>query len=130
MPLPQDAIELQGLSFYGYHGFHQEENKLGQPFVVDLRLSLSLREAGKLDDLEKTVDYGKVYRLVKDIVEERQFKLIEALGEAIASATLSAFPFVEELQVKVRKTKPPIPGILEGVAIEITRRREEWRESI
>lgn len=123
MPLPGDYIELKGLSFYGYHGFHPEENKLGQPFVVDIKLTLSLEEAGKLDDLEKTVDYGRVYGLVRELVEERRFKLIEALGEAIASSILSTFPQIEELRVKVKKTKPPIPGIMEDVSIELTRGR-------
>lgn len=130
MPLPEDAIELKRMSFYGYHGVHPEEERLGQPFLVTLVLTLSLREAGMTDDLQKTVDYGKVYQLVREQVVERRYNLLEALSQGIAREVLSAFPKIHQVKVLVEKPAPPIPGILEGVVVEITRRREEWRESL
>ncbi len=129
MPSSEDAIELKRMSFYGYHGVHPEEERLGQPFLVTLVLTLSLREAGMTDDLQKTVDYGKVYQLVREQVVEKRYNLLEALSQAIAREVLSSFPKVQEVQVLVEKPSPPIPGILEGVVVQITRRREEWRES-
>lgn len=118
-----DRILLTGMRFYGFHGVFPEETRLGQTFIVDVELSADLREAGRLDDLKKTVDYGKVYLAVREVVEGRPFKLIEALAERIAVDVLGAFP-VSEIVVRVHKPQAPIPGAFNGVTVEIRRQKE------
>lgn len=117
-----DRIILTGMRFYGYHGVYPEETKLGQSFVVDVELYADLRQAGLNDDLRQTVDYGKVYAAVKEMVEGHRFQLIEALAERVAAAVLEGFP-VTEIVVRVHKPKAPIPGPLDGVTVEIRRGR-------
>lgn len=117
-----DRIVLTGMRFYGYHGVYPEESRLGQAFLVDVELYADLREAGQRDDIRKTVDYGKVYLTVKEMVEGRPFKLIEALAEHVAARVLEQFP-VDEIVVRVHKPKAPIPGPIDGVTVEIRRRR-------
>ena len=120
-----DTIELRGLTFYGYHGAYAEEQKLGQRFVVDVRLGLDLAEAGRTDDLSRTVDYGKVAETVRAIVEGRRFKLIEALAEALAGAILDAHALVETIDVRVEKPSAPVSAAPSGlVAVEIHRTRK------
>lgn len=119
-----DTIELRGLTFYGYHGAFAEEQRLGQRFVVDVRLGLDLAEAGRLDDLTRTVDYGKVAGTVRSIVEGPPFRLIEALAEALAGAILADHPPVQEIVVRVEKPSAPVAAAPSGlVAVEIRRRR-------
>lgn len=119
-----DTIELRGLTFYGYHGAFAEEQRLGQRFVVDIRLGLDLAEAGRHDDLSRTVDYGKVAETARAIVEGPPFRLIEALAEALASAILEAHALVTEIEVRVAKPSAPIAVAPSGlVAVEIRRRR-------
>lgn len=119
-----DLIELTGLTFYGYHGAFPEEQRLGQRFVVDLRLGLDLADAGATDDLALTVDYGRVTGTVKAIVEGPPFKLIEALAEALAVAILDGYPLVEEARVRVAKPSAPVAAAPSGlVAVEISRAR-------
>lgn len=121
-----DTIELRGLTFYGYHGAYAEEQKLGQRFVVDVRLGVDLAEAGRTDDLSRTVDYGKVAETVRRIVEGPRFKLIEALAEALAGAILDAHPLVERIDVRVEKPSAPVSAAPSGlVAVEIHRRRTQ-----
>lgn len=76
-----DKIYLNELVFYGYHGVLKEETKLGQTFRVSLILGLSTKKAGISDSVEDTVSYADVYETVKEIVEGKPFKLIEALAE-------------------------------------------------
>lgn len=118
-----DRIVLTGMRFYGYHGVFPEESRLGQSFQVDVELYADLRRAGQTDDLSATVDYGKVYGNVKEIVEGRPFKLIEAVAEQVAQSILSGFP-VTEVVVRVHKPNAPIPGPLDSVTVEIRRQRE------
>ena len=117
-----DRISLKGMVFYGYHGAYPAEQELGQRFEVDLEVSLDLGPAGRTDDLSLGLDYSKLYLGVKDIVEGRRFKLIEALAEAIASFTLQFQP-VGEATVRVRKPQAPLQGVFGTVEVEINRSR-------
>ncbi|MEK4027373.1 MULTISPECIES: dihydroneopterin aldolase [Bacillaceae] len=120
-----DKIYVTGMEFYGYHGVFPEENKLGQRFRVDAVLEVSLRKAGQSDNLEDSVNYGEVYQVCKEIVENRTFKLVEAVAEHISLALLESFPKVTACTIKVIKPDPPIPGHYNHVAVEIMRRRIE-----
>lgn len=118
-----DQIYVNAMEFYGYHGALPEENRLGQRFLVDVIAEIDLREAGKTDDLKETVNYADIYLLCKEIVENRKYKLIEAVAEAIADEILNRFKKIETCTVKVTKPDPPIPGHYKSVAVEITRTR-------
>ncbi|ACV61189.1 dihydroneopterin aldolase [Desulfofarcimen acetoxidans DSM 771] len=118
-----DKIILSGLDFYGYHGVLPEEQRLGQKFIIDLELSLSLREAGIKDDPDLTVNYARVFETVREVVVGKPFFLIEALAEAIAFKVLKNFS-IEKVLVRVRKPQAPVPGCFEHMAVEITREKE------
>ncbi|GAB6138850.1 dihydroneopterin aldolase [Halanaerobaculum tunisiense] len=120
-----DKIILDGLSFYGYHGALEEENKLGQKFIIDLELKCNLQEAGRTDQLDKSVNYAQVYQVVKQICQQEEYKLLEAVGENIASKILEKFSLVEEISVRVKKPEAPIKGILDYVAVDIERSRSD-----
>lgn len=118
-----DRILLTGMRFFGHHGVFPEETRLGQSFVVDVELEADLRRAGLTDDLEQTIDYGKVYGTVKEVVEGRPFKLIEAVAESVAQRVLDGFA-VTGVVVRIHKPGAPIPGPFDCVTVEIARRRE------
>jgi dUTP pyrophosphatase len=121
-----DTIQLHGLTFYGYHGVHAEEQRLGQRFVVDADLRLDLKPAGRSDALERTVNYSAVARVLKEVIEGRPFKLIEALAEALAAAILDRFPPVQSVRVRVAKPGAPVAVAPSGlVAVEIERGRSD-----
>ena len=110
------------MQFHGKHGFYEHELTTLQPFEVDIELVLNLQPAGIDDDLEKTVDYAKVYDAARQIVESTSFRLLEALAEAISHEVLADFP-VTEVGVRIRKPKVELGGPLDAVAVEIWRRR-------
>jgi dihydroneopterin aldolase len=126
--MSEDRILLSDMVFHGHHGTLPAENELGQPFVVSVELRLDLRPAGTSDDLAKTVDYGQVHRMSRDIVRGPPVRLIETLAERIATGTLDEHPEVEA--VKVRVAKPHVrlgDTVLAGSAVEIVRRRDADR---
>jgi 7,8-dihydroneopterin aldolase/epimerase/oxygenase len=121
-----DRIVLAAMAFQGRHGVHEQEQVEPQPFEVDVELVLNLQPAGIDDDLAKTVDYGAVFEVCRQVVESTSFRLIEALAEAIAHEVLTAF-VVTEVGVRVRKMRPPIEGTLAYAGVEIWRRRSPER---
>ena len=52
-----DKIHIKDLEIIGFHGAIPEEKVLGQKFVLSFELDVDLRQAGKNDDLTKTVHY-------------------------------------------------------------------------
>jgi len=117
-----DRIILADMVFQGRHGLHEQEQRQAQPFEVDVELALNLQPAGIDDDIDKTVDYGQVFDVCRQIVESTSFRLLEALAEAIAHEVLAAFP-VSEVTIRVRKPKVPIDGTLAYAGVEIQRQR-------
>jgi dihydroneopterin aldolase len=119
-----DEISLRGMRFLGRHGVGLEERMEPQPFEVDVVLRGDLRAAGESDDLARTFDYSVAFEVARQVVEERSFRLIEAIAEAVASGLFAALP-VDELEIRVRKPKAPLPGAFETVEAAIRRRRNE-----
>lgn len=119
-----DEILLEGMRFYGFHGVHPEERRLGQRFVVDVALAVSLQGAGESDDLEETVSYSAVFAEIRRVVEGEPRQLIEAVAEEIAAAVLALDGRVQRVRVRVAKPEAPVKGsVLDAVAVRITR----WR---
>ncbi|HEY7591155.1 MAG TPA: dihydroneopterin aldolase [Candidatus Limnocylindrales bacterium] len=118
-----DRIVLRNMQFEGRHGYYDHEQANPQPFEVDVELRLNLQPAGVDDDLDKTVDYGKVFTIAKQIVESTTYRLLEALAEAISHEILAGFPAVDEVGVRVRKPRVQLAGSLDYAGVEIWRTR-------
>ncbi|MEI7907954.1 MAG: dihydroneopterin aldolase, partial [Bacteroidota bacterium] len=71
------------------------------------------------DDLDKTVNYEKVYSLMKKIVTEKKYYLIEALAHALGTGIISNFHQVQKTIVRVRKLGAPIHGVVDSVEVQI-----------
>ena len=109
-----DRIRLNDMVFYGYHGVQPEERTLGQRFQVDVELQVSLRAAGRDDDIQQTVNYVEVYRRVEEILTGPPFTLIEAVAERVAGRLLEDFQQVGRVSIRIRKPQVPIPGAMLG----------------
>ena|SRR5579875_3844542 len=120
-----DEIIVNGMQFYGYHGVLPEETAIGQRFIVNVRMRLNLQQAGQSDSVADTVDYAKVYEVVKKIVENQPKKLIEAVAEAIAVTLLKTFSKLASIVVEVEKPGAPIPGIFGQVCVRLERTRNQ-----
>ncbi|MBV8300342.1 MAG: dihydroneopterin aldolase [Candidatus Dormibacteraeota bacterium] len=116
-----DRILLEGMRFFAHHGDVAAERELGSHLVVDVELRADLSRPASSDSLHDTVDYVHCYELVRQVVETRQFHLLEALADAIARALLDDAR-VESARVRVAK-QPPIAGMIERFAVVIERSR-------
>ena len=119
-----DRITVRGMRFSGRIGVGADERATPQPVEVDLVLRLDLSKPSRTDDVSDTVDYGSLFVLARDIAERGEFNLIEGLAGAIADAVLAAHP-VDDIEVRVRKPKAPLPGAFETVEARVRRRRAD-----
>lgn len=118
-----DHVRVHRIAVYGRHGVLPEEERLGQRFYISLDAVLDLAPAGRSDEVAETVSYADLTAIAVEIGTERRFKLIEALAEAIAAEILARFARIAAITVTVDKPGAPVPAILDGVSVAITRGR-------
>ena len=87
-----DTITLTGVHANGTHGVLTFEHERPQTFVVDVTLHLDLAAAGQSDDLNDTIDYGRVAKDITAVIEGPHVDLIERLAQRIADEILADAP--------------------------------------
>lgn len=112
------TIEVNGIKLYAFHGCLPEEEKIGGNYIVDITITTDFSEAATTDELEKTVDYVIVNKIVADEMAIRS-KLIEHVGQRIVGRLKTEVKNIDSLKVKVTKICPPINGDVDNVAIII-----------
>ncbi|XP_028069967.1 dihydroneopterin aldolase 1-like isoform X2 [Camellia sinensis] len=120
-----DKLVLRGLKFHGFHGVKPEERKLGQKFLVDVDAWTDLQEAGKSDLLSDTISYTEIYRIVREVVEGPPQNLLESLAQLIASTTLTKYPQISAVRIKVGKPHVAVHGTLDYLGVEILRYQKQ-----
>lgn len=101
-------------------GVYEVERRYEQRIVVSVDLAVLDDYDGTSDKLRDVLDYEKIVRDVRNLVEADHVHLLETLAQRIAQNSL-ADPRVHSVRVRVEK-----PDILPGcraVGIEIERRR-------
>jgi dihydroneopterin aldolase len=117
-------VALEGLEFFAYHGFYDEEQKIGNKYAVDVAVETDLSEAAKRDALGATVNYEELYRLVAEIMGTST-RLLETLCLRIIRAVFRQFPSVDEVEVSMSKFNPPIGGVCRRAVVTIRKNRAE-----
>lgn len=102
-------IGLKDMTFMAYHGCREDEKVCGNTFRVDLEYSFASGCAAD-DDLQQTVNYGRAYGIVKEVMLGTRCNLIETLAVRIADAVEAEFPQILSGKVTVAKKNPPVDG--------------------
>jgi dihydroneopterin aldolase len=118
---PAVTIEISGLSLYTRHGVSDAERELGQRLVFDVVFELDECDATATDRVEDTIDYGQVCEQIALAAQERSYKTLERLCNAVADRMIDRFG-AESVRVKAAKPEPPIPLPVDEVSVEV------WKE--
>ena len=118
------TISLNNIVVYGFHGVHQEEKTLGQRFEIDLEYRLANPTFPWKDEERATVSYVNAHKIVSRVCSEKNFNLIETLGNRIIEEMRSRYS-VDLIIVRIRKPSVPIQGILDHVEVEVVWNLEE-----
>lgn len=123
-----DKVSLEGMVFYGYHGVKPEEKALGQRFLVDIEAEADLSQAGTSDNIADTVNYSRMFRLAREVMEGPSHNLLESLAQTIASRILTELG-PQAVRVRIRKPSAPVPGALAAAVVEVYRHHPASRGS-
>ena len=110
-------VAIEGMAFYAYHGYFEEERLMGNDFVVDVYIRTHFSDAAEADELGGTINYQTIYDICK-IAMRTPVKLLETLSESIAAALKFQFTDMQYLKVRVRKLHPPVGGPVASSFVE------------
>ena len=116
------TIRLQNIRTFSFHGCLEEEGKIGSDYIVNLEVKTDLRKSSVTDNLEDTVDYVLLNKIVVEEMAIRS-KLLEHVAHRIIKRVFIEIPSVSRIVLGVSKINPPIGGDVEAVTIEM----EEYR---
>ena len=119
-----DQIFVSGLVVHAHHGVMEHESKVGQRFVLDLELSIDLKDAARSDKLIDTVSYSAIVETASRAFTAQSYRLVEAAAGAVADALLAGFARATSIRVTVRKPHAPIAAIFADVGVTLVRDRE------
>lgn len=122
-----DHITIEKLKIFAHHGVFEHETVNGQNFYVNAKLYLDTEYAGISDDLDRSVDYSQVCRLIETVMTRRNYQLIEAAAQAIAAAILQEYALVESVEIELCKPEAPIGMEFGNVSVTI---RRAWHTAL
>lgn len=112
------TVEVNGIKLYAYHGCLPEEAKIGGHYTVDVSVTTDFSSSFETDDLNDTVDYVIINKIVKEEMSERS-KLIEHVAKRILVRFNKEINGIDRALIKVIKHCPPIEGDVDDVAVII-----------
>lgn len=111
-------IKLCNMKFHAYHGVLPQERIIGTDFMVNLQIEADLNKATVSDNVADTINYAKVYDIVKEEITVPS-DLIEHVAGRIYTRLKEHFIQITDLEVRVAKLNPPMEGEIEKAEIVV-----------
>ena len=112
------TVILKDFEVVACHGVNPEEKVNPQRFLFTVKVDTDFALSSSSDNLQNTVSYSAVKKVVSRVAEGESFDLIETLAVAVAKAILKEFPLADAVSVKVKKPDAPMSGKFDYVAVE------------
>jgi dihydroneopterin aldolase len=117
-------IVIEAMEFYAFHGHYQEEQIVGNRFLVDLEMKTDLSVPAGSDNLNDAVNYQQAYQIIKNEMKRTKSNLLENIGKRILDALFENMDGVKKVTIRVRKLNPPMGGTIKSVGIEMSRKHK------
>jgi dihydroneopterin aldolase len=108
------------MEFFAPHGCFEEERATGAYFSVDATIETNLLPAAHSDDLSDTINYQRLYDMVK---REMQIpsNLLEHVAGRMLQALYAEFHTIEHATVTIRKYNPPLGGKVGHASVTLSK---------
>lgn len=110
-------VAIKGAEFYAYHGFYEEERKIGNTFIIDAEVTLKSFDSAD-DNIMDTVNYEKIYEICKQEMGNTQ-KLLETVVFQIITRFQAELAHIIGAKVRLDKIAPQMGGKVEKSVVEM-----------
>ena len=116
-------IILKNVRCYSFHGCLKEEGVIGSEYLVDLKVTASLKKSAQSDRLSETVDYVLLNQTIKHEMSKPS-KLLETVADRINKSVFKKDLRITKSTVTITKVCPPINGDVEGVSVKLKQKKD------
>ena len=109
-------IDLIDQREYAFHGCLPEEAIIGSDYLINVRAWANVTDSASTDNLNDTLDYVALRRIVSEEMAIR-VNLLETVLERITARVLIEYPIVERIKVSLAKLNPPLDGDVKAVRV-------------
>ncbi|NMM49382.1 dihydroneopterin aldolase [Marinigracilibium pacificum] len=117
-------ITLEGIEFFAYHGYYDEERRIGNKYAVDITVEVNFSDAAEHDKLAETLDYEDLYKIIRDEINIPS-KLLEHICKRVIDSVFTRFSKSKSVEVSISKFNPPIGGVCQRAKVTMKRERNE-----
>lgn len=112
-------LNLNDMEFIACHGVLAEEKVTPQKFIIDVRIETDqIIAAAHTDHLDDALNYVGIYEIIKRIMMDEQYDLIETIAMKISTEIVEKYSSIISVDAKVTKEKPPIKDFTGTVSCE------------
>ncbi len=109
-------ILLENVTIYANHGVFEQETKVGNIFVINLKIEVDLLKSCESDDLTDTVSYADVFEIVKNEMKTPS-KLLEHAAYRIIKRLKDKYAQINTIELKLSKRNPPLGGQVDYASV-------------
>lgn len=114
------SIQLIDLHMYAYHGIFEGEEKVGNPYIVNLSAKYEEKDSD-FTNISDTINYEDLHNIVKHWMEIPT-GLLEKICVNIIRHIKHNYPFVKEIDLSIQKIRPPLHQYEGSVGVTMNRK--------
>ncbi len=118
-----NKVIIRQLHVHANHGVMEQERTVGADFTIDLEIETDFSKAIQTDDVAYTINYARVYEIVKEEMAKPS-RLLEHVAGRIVAALFREFDEAKSVSMRLIKNNPPLGADCEGMGVEITENRK------
>ena len=117
------SIELLDLHIYSFHGIFEGEEKVGNPYIINLSVKYDERD-NDFDTINDTINYEELHNIVKQRMAIPT-GLLEKICVNIIRHIKHQYPFVKGVDLSIQKQQPPLQEFQGNVGVSMNRKFNE-----
>jgi dihydroneopterin aldolase len=117
------AIELVNVHIHAFHGIYDGEEKVGNPYVINLSVKYDERE-NDFNEINDTINYVELFNIVKQRMQIPT-NLLEKICVNIIRHIKHQYPNVKEIDLSIRKLQAPISDFQGDVGVSMNKKFNE-----
>ncbi|WP_423149227.1 dihydroneopterin aldolase [Rubrolithibacter danxiaensis] len=117
MGILRQTVALNGIRFFAYHGFYEEERKTGTTFLLDIETEFELKTAGN-DEIQHTLNYERLFEIAEAEMGNTR-KLLETVVYNIIERIKKEFGYVDYIKVRLQKMNPPFSAQINNSVVQL-----------
>lgn len=114
------SIELVNLHMYAFHGIFAGEEKVGNPYIINLSVKYDEKD-NDFENISNTINYEELYKIVKQRMAIPT-GLLEKICITIIRHIKHQYPFTKEIDLSIQKLQPPLQEFQGNVGVSMNRK--------